>query len=207
MAGVSKSFPFPPDLLAVAEALEQCEVEAQSVLTGLTDEHVNWRPESGSWSIGQCLDHLAKTNVVYTAAMRESVAKASEKLNAGDRSWERKGPVQPGWAGLWFLRQLEPPVRVRMPSARFAEPLESFRSTEVMDAYVRSHEPVRALLREARGLDLNRLRFRNPMSRLIRWTVGTGLLIIPAHDRRHIWQMKQVRANSAFPSAPAPALV
>lgn len=46
----------------------------------------------------------------------------------------------------------------------------------------------------ARDLDLNRIRFRNPFIGLLRYSVGTALLVIGAHDRRHLWQANQVRA-------------
>jgi hypothetical protein len=50
------------------------------------------------------------------------------------------------------------------------------------------------LIYETRDLDLNRLRFRNPFIGLLRYSVATALLVIGAHDRRHLWQAEQVRA-------------
>jgi len=49
--------------------------------------------------------------------------------------------------------------------------------------------------------NVNRIRFRNPFVRSIRFTVGTGLLIISAHDRRHLWQAEQVRRSEGFPQS------
>lgn len=63
------------------------------------------------------------------------------------------------------------------------------------------HDRVRALIRESQNLDLNRIRFRNPFVRLFYFTVGTGLLVISAHDRRHLWQAKQVLASMKADSA------
>ena len=201
MAGASKTFPFPPDLLAIAEALDQCEADARAIVRGLTDDQVNWRPSPHSWTIAQCLDHLAKTNSAYTAAMHQGLAAALEKLHAGDRRWERKGEIQPGWVAGWFLRQLEPPVKLRFPAATQVQPAERLESADVLERFMRSHEAVRGLLREGRTLDLNRVRFRNPLNSLFRWSVGTGLLVVPAHDRRHLWQMSQIRAAAGFPAA------
>jgi hypothetical protein len=41
---------------------------------------------------------------------------------------------------------------------------------------------------------------------LLRWTVGTGLLIIPAHGRRHLWQMGQIRSSAFLPRSSAAIL-
>ncbi len=38
---------------------------AMRLLAGLTDEQLNWQPTPGTWSVGQCLDHLCITNETY----------------------------------------------------------------------------------------------------------------------------------------------
>ena len=35
---------------------------ARQLVTGLNDEQLNWKPAPDSWSIAQCLDHLAVTS-------------------------------------------------------------------------------------------------------------------------------------------------
>jgi len=50
-------------------------------------------------------------------------------------------------------------------------------------------------------LDFNRVRFRNPFVPLLRFTVGTGLMIINAHDRRHLWQAQRVKEFEGYPAA------
>jgi hypothetical protein len=62
----------------------------------------------------------------------------------------------------------------------------------VVRAFVKAHDEVRSLIQEARDMDLNHVRYTNPFIRLFHFTVGTGLLIIAAHDRRHLWQARQV---------------
>jgi hypothetical protein len=49
-------------------------------------------------------------------------------------------------------------------------------------------------------MDFNRIRFHNPIIVLFPFTVATGLLIINAHDRRHLWQATRVKESSGFPA-------
>jgi hypothetical protein len=63
----------------------------------------------------------------------------------------------------------------------------------VRAALLKTHSGMRALIREASGLDLNRIVFPNPFFRPMPLRVGTALLIVPAHERRHIWQANNVR--------------
>jgi hypothetical protein len=51
------------------------------------------------------------------------------------------------------------------------------------------------------GIESTSVRFRNPFVPLLRFTVGTGLLVINAHDRRHLWQAERVQDAPGFPKA------
>jgi hypothetical protein len=37
----------------------------------------------------------------------------------------------------------------------------------------------------------------------VRFSIATGLFVIAAHDRRHLWQAEQVKQAPGFPSARA----
>ena len=61
----------PPDLQALQDALDVAERDARALVDGLTEAQGTWRADAGSWSVAECLDHLATSNVVYLAAMRQ----------------------------------------------------------------------------------------------------------------------------------------
>ena len=69
----------------------------------------------------------------------------------------------------------------------------------VLEAFLRTTEAARALVREARNYDVNRIRYRNPFIPFLRFTVGTGLEIIAKHEGRHLLQAEAVRQSSSFP--------
>jgi len=50
-----------------------------------------------------------------------------------------------------------------------------------------------ATIRRADGLDLVRPRGRSPALPLIKWSLGALIAITLAHERRHLWQARQVR--------------
>jgi hypothetical protein len=49
----------PADLRALDEQFEAIDRDARAVIEGLTREQGAWRPDAGSWSVAECLDHLA----------------------------------------------------------------------------------------------------------------------------------------------------
>ncbi len=43
--------------------------------------------------------------------------------------------------------------------------------------------------------------YQTPFFELLRVKVATGLPVLPAHDRRHLWQAERVRNRPDFPGA------
>ncbi|MES1211366.1 MAG: hypothetical protein ABUL63_03425, partial [Acidobacteriota bacterium] len=58
---------------------------------------------------------------------------------------------------------------------------------------------IAALLKESADLDLNRARFVNPFLSLVRMRVGSGFMVLTAHERRHLWQAQKIRLRPEFP--------
>jgi DinB superfamily len=177
------------DIEALERAFEATESDARALVAGLTEEVGTWRAEPGTWSVAECLDHLATANRVYLVAMRPVAERA---LAQGRR---RRGPAQPGLIGRWFVRTLEPPVRPiyrgRAPQA--IRPRSSPALQDAMGAFLASHNEVRAFLRAFAAIDLAGVRFPNPFVRGVRFSLATGLHVIAAHERRHLWQAGRVR--------------
>jgi len=176
------------DLSRIRGDLEANETAARALIEGLTEQQLNWQAQPGStWSILQCLDHLALSNRHYTAAMRGRI----HRCNQAD--FPAKGPIRPTALGALFLKNLEPPVSRRLRAPKAIVPRPASDSGEVLTAFLHSHDDIRAAMDEAAGLDLNRIKFRNPLLPVLRVRVGTGLLIMAAHERRHLWQAGRVR--------------
>lgn len=178
----------PPDLAALWTQLEASESDAADLARGLSDEQFNWQPNSGErWSIAQCLDHLARINFLYAAAMREAIDAH------GPVPPPRTGPLRLRRLAKMFVDSIEPPVRRRFKAPAKLVPAALLAIPEALAAFRQSHDPVRDLLHRAAAIDCNRVLYQNPFIALLKIRVSTGLLVIPAHDRRHLWQARQVK--------------
>jgi hypothetical protein len=62
---------------------------------------------------------------------------------------------------------------------------------------------VRQMIAAAADVDINRATLPNPFLGIVRMRVSTALLVIPAHDRRHLWQAEQVWKAPGFPGPAA----
>jgi hypothetical protein len=68
-----------PDIKDLKDQLDAAERDAQALVADLGEERGGWRAETGSWSVAECLDHLATTNRVYLHAMEEPATRARAK--------------------------------------------------------------------------------------------------------------------------------
>ncbi len=164
---------------------------AQALAAGLTEEQLNWQSTQGSWSVGQCLEHLCRTNEAYlgsiSAALKEKPDSPVEQIT-------------PGWFGRWFIRSfVEPSPKGKRASAPSKIRPAAHVDIAVLDRFLFSNKSCRELIVRARRKDINRIRFWNPFVPGIRFTVGTGLEIIAGHERRHLLQAERVRDSAKFP--------
>jgi hypothetical protein len=181
-----------PDIRMLADQLEAAERDAHALVEGLTEQQGRWRAEPGSWSIAECLDHLAAANRVYVRAMEGAAARAR------DRGRLRRGPARPGIVGRWFVRTLEPPARplFKLRAPRRIRPRASPGLEDAFRRFLDSTRDVGAFLERYADLDLTGVRFSNPFIRGVRFSLATGLHVINAHDRRHLWQAWRVREQA-----------
>jgi hypothetical protein len=181
--------PEQPEIAALGAAFDAIERDARAVAAGLGDAQGTWRAAPTSWSVAECLDHLATANRVYLAAMEgaAAAARASGRL--------RRRPARPGLVGGWFVKSLEPPARpgLKLRAPRKIRPRPSPPLQDALAQFLASHEDVRRFLRAYADIDLAGVGFANPFIRGVRFSLATGLHVIEAHERRHLWQAWRVR--------------
>ena len=182
----------PQDIVAYLAQLDDADRAATALVARLSDEQANWRPHAGAaWSLAQCLDHMATTNMAYLPPLKTAASAA------------RPGHVPyrtGGFASQYFLKKTEPPVATKLKAPKRIQPQSKISVAEALAKFQRSNEAIRQFAAETAGVNLCGVRFKNPfIPLLMNFTVASGLLIIAAHNRRHLWQMEQVLKQPNFP--------
>ena len=156
-------------------------------------EQFNWRPSSEKWSIGQCVEHLNITTERYLPVLRQ------EMTNARSAGKLASGPFALGFFERWFLGYMEPPPRHKSRTGKaFVAPPDLDPATTI-DRFNRLQGEFGECIRSAVGLDLKRIKVRSQFGP-VSWTLNATFAILLAHQRRHIWQARQVRTDAAFPT-------
>jgi hypothetical protein len=97
--------------------------------------------------------------------------------------------------GRSFVGMMEPPYRMRSKAIPAATPAPRVPRDTLVQDYKQSHDLYRQLVRASATVDVNRVVAPNAIIKQVRMRLATVLLIIPAHDRRHLWQAANVTAG------------
>ena len=177
---------------ALLNQLDAINEDAGRLASRLRAEQFNWSPDGRRWSVGQSLEPLSITTDKYLAVLDRALSSlASQPLRPS-------APVTLGWFERMFLRMLEPPVslRVKAPPAFVAPPALDPGAT--LAHWATSQAAFEARIRACDGLDMKAVSVRSQFGPVSFSLYGT-LAILLAHQRRHIWQMRQVMREPGFP--------
>ena len=182
-----------PAIANFATAMSAVEADFMRLVQPLTDQQVNWRPSDGRWSIAECMAHLVATARAYVGPVDLAVERGFSRGLLGGREYH------PGWLGRWLIAHMEPPPRRRMSAPGKIVPRTFESVVSLRRDYEEAHRDLVGAASRAAGLDLARVKLSSPLMPLLRQPLGTWLLFLAAHERRHLWQARQVRQEPGFP--------
>lgn len=176
------------------DQLAAIKAEGQAVSAGLTDGQFNWRPGKDRWSIADCLQHL---NVGVTQALPAFDRAIAEGRARGQTA---QGPFRYGWFARLVAGSMEPPPKWRMKTAAILRvPLTAtYHAADLLPRFMAVRDQLAERVRDSDGLDLARVRTISTINRLLRLPLGAYFQFILSHDRRHLWQARQVRNHPGF---------
>jgi hypothetical protein len=171
--------------------LHAADERATALAKTMSEQQLNWNARDGSWSVGQCLEHLCITNEVYLPAIADSLP---------GRPVAVVQEITPGWLGQWFIRNyIEPSTETRRARAPKAITPGSRVDLSILDRFLSGNQKAREIVQRAASHDVNRIRFKNPFIPLLGFTVGTGFEILSKHQRRHLLQAERISGSLQFP--------
>lgn len=177
----------------VLGSAEQAEQTAREV----GEAGLGWLPPGGGWSVGQVLEHLVTTDREYVAKLRPVIAAARARGRTGGA-----GAWRPSLLGGMLARAIDPASTKPVPSPKSFRPAGPH-GGDVVARFRAARQEIAALMDEAAGLDLRRVRLGSPVSRLIRLNLGDAFLVLTLHAERHLGQIERVRSAPGFPAAAA----
>jgi hypothetical protein len=181
------------DLDRLVSRAENQSRELSRLFRDVGEEHALRSPGEGRWSMTGHVAHLVTVNEAYLRTIDTAVERT--RKTGGPMG---EGPYRHPMLAKWFVRELEPPPKRRIKTFKSMIPNPATGLAEALEGFDSYSGRLRDLLELSRGIDLGRVRFSSPFSRLMRLSLGTAFAVLLAHDARHIWLIEEV--NRGLPA-------
>lgn len=167
-------------------------VKAINIFTSLSENQLNWKLDSESWSVAECISHLVNSNALY-------LKKIEKILNSIQAGKETDFPYRQSIAGKFIAKGIDPENLRKTKTFKVFFPDRSKIDKEILNEYYKSSKNFVELVSKMRMLDLKKIKLSSPVNKLIRLNLGDPLIFIPMHDERHINQAESVIKHKHFP--------
>jgi hypothetical protein len=181
-------------LQTVVLEAEKNSDEARSLVAGLDANQLSWTSAPNTWSMAQCLDHLATTSKAFEPYFTVAIKRGRDK-------WPVSSAIsyRPSWVGGWLIKQVLPEATRKVPSPKVFRPSQSPAIENALEKFLRQQADFLGFVSEAEGLDCNKIRLRSPVTPLMRYSLADAFVVTVVHGWRHLGQARRVCEAPGFP--------
>ena len=167
----------------VLSQIESVTLNARRLADGRSQAQLTTSLKAKSWSVAQCLDHLAQTTNAFLPAISAAIAEAAPLTT--------NRALKTGALARLFIRNLEPPYRVRFKVLAPLVPRQlDFDSA--WGAFEQSQANLARTIQSAIGLAIDQVKVESPVYARFSYNVYGALRMLAAHERRHLWQIERI---------------
>lgn len=145
-------------------------------------ETLNWKPNPGTWSIGQNIEHLIQINETYFKVFSE-LESGSIKL-----PFYRKIEFISSFFGRLILNAVEPDRKKKGKTFSIWDPSESAVPLNIFEKFSGSQQKLKEYILRLEPHIKNKATIYTPVSKYIVLPLNTGIEIVVTHQERHFNQ-------------------
>jgi hypothetical protein len=179
------------DIDGIVARLQGVAEDIKQSFGGLSFEQINWKPAPESWSVGQCLDHLIKSNEEFYPEL--------DKLAAGTRKntlWQSTSPLS-GIAGAFLVSTLKKEGNKVKTNQKMTPPSDV--PGDIVERFSQHQSQFIEKVRSTADTDWHKIVLTSPFVKIMTYRMDVGLEAIIEHEKRHVRQAKRVVAADGFP--------
>lgn len=176
----------------IISELQTISENAQKTFGELSGEQINWRPSETGWSVGQCFDHLIKSNELFFDEL--------DKIGSGNRKnsfLESFSPLS-GFFGGFLIKSLKKDERkFKAPTQKIVPPSEI--DANIIEIFAAHQTELAEKIKKTENADWNKTKVTSPFFSLATYSLSDGYTAIVEHEKRHFRQAKRVMQTEGFP--------
>ena len=176
----------------ITSDLKRVANDARASFGNLSAEQLNWKPSETGWSVGQCFDHIVKTNEMFFPEF--------EKLAAGNRKnsfIENYSPLT-GFFGRFLIKAVsEDSKKAKAPSQKIVPPSDI--AADIIDRFTSHIDDVNRRIESCAAADRHKTVVTSPFLKIFTYRLDDAYTVLVEHTKRHFRQATRVTETSGFP--------
>lgn len=164
----------------VAQTIER----ASGQFSALDEVSLNKKPNSTSWSLLECFEHLNRYNRYYNPLLLQATI--------GAFSGSSEAEVKSTWLGRKFIRMMEPGNDKKQKTLNRMNPSNSILTAAVIREFIQHQEELSRIIALAREKDLNHGSVAVEFFKLIKLSPAEALKFVIVHQQRHFLQLDRI---------------
>jgi len=180
----------------LVEDIDVAQDTLLDLISGMTDEQWNFKPNPERWSVAECVEHIVRTEQAVLAGIQQTMTGPRDpewySRTNGKNELVRQAVLtrNPGGAGSPFKAPYE------------VSPSEHWDRARGIREFYTSHGAVRAFV-ETTDRELKDRTMMNPFPQIGWLNAHDWLTLSALHVRRHSMQIAEVQADPNYPKAVA----
>jgi len=174
--------------------LRKVSEDARQTFGNFSAEQLNWKPSEIGWSVGQCFEHLIKTN--------EQFYPEFEKLSAGKRQnsfWESWSPFT-GMAGRFLINAVSTDSKKAKAPSKKVVPGSNVEA-DIIERFARHIEEISQKIEACADSDRRKTVVTSPFLAVFTYSLEDVYTVLVEHTKRHFRQAKRVTETEGFPDS------
>lgn len=166
--------------------IDQTTKAFQNHFDGLSEEALNWKPNTTTWSIAQNIDHLITINETYFPVL------ADLKTGKYRTSFIGKFDFLTSLLGKMLLQSVQPTTKKKIKTFPIWEPAKGHLSANILDRFIKHQHQLKQEIESVKTFLQKGAVIASPANKYIVYKLETAFDIIVAHEQRHLEQAKEI---------------
>lgn len=175
----------------LTKELKSIVINTQKVFGSLSAEQINWKPDAGSWSIGQCFEHLIKSNELYYKDF-DGVAENTRR----NSFYENYSPLS-GFFGKFIANALKKDNQKVKTIPQAVPPSEV--DGQIIEKFAAHQAKLIEKIEAMENADWRKTKITSPFLKVATYSLTDTFQIIIEHEKRHFRQAERVIQTAGFP--------
>ena len=177
------------------QSLQNSTAQVKENFGNLSGEQLNWKPRADKWGVGECLEHITKSNKLYFPQFERIV-----KREHRNTMWQKISPFS-AFFGKFLVKAVNPENIKKVKTATIFKPAKSSIHTNIISDFAKMNEELSDYFKKFEGIELKKTKITSPVSGFITYSLYNAIRLLTTHEQRHINQAKNVMGMEGFPKS------